>query len=369
MNNETAHYPAVPPDADQMSLVVIPMTILRNWRVIAVLPVLLALIVGLWSITRERTYEASASFMPQATDGRGTGGAAALAQQFGVSLGTERSSQSPQFYLDLLRSRTLLRKAVEAEYQIPSEGGQIWRGTLVQYWDLDDRGSSLPPWRQATELLKKDISAAVGRETGIVQFTVASAHPVLAEEIAVTLLELMNDFNLEVRQSRAQEEGRFIIGRMTEAQAELLTAENALQAFLQQNREFRNSPELLFEHDRLQRQVLMRQEVYTSLLRSHEQVRIDAVRDIPLFTVIDHPAGTAEPQGRRTVQRVVVAFMLGFTLAILVVGIREFDRRSREEEDPHYREFQSLARDVWQDLRHPARWMRRGEKALPLGDG
>jgi uncharacterized protein involved in exopolysaccharide biosynthesis len=110
-------------------------------------------------------------------------------------------------------------------------------------------------------------------------------------------VELLNEFNLETRQSQALEEGRFVSARMAEAQEELREAEEALKTFLQQNRQFRNSPELVFEHDRLQRQVAMRQEIFTSLAQSHEQSRIDAVRDTPVITVIASRSARRSPRG------------------------------------------------------------------------
>jgi uncharacterized protein involved in exopolysaccharide biosynthesis len=217
-------------------------------------------------------------------------------------------------------------------------------------------------------VLNGAITASVDRETGVVNLTIATDNPALSEKIAERLLDLLNKFNLEVRQSRAQEEGRFIAGRMTEAQEELLAGEGALQNFLRQNREFRNSPELTFEHDRLLRYVTMRQEVYTSLLRSQEQARIDAVRDIPLFTVIDHPAGTAEPQGRGTVMLALLALMFGLMVAVLGAFMNEFARRGQESRDPGIRELRTLAREAWDGLRHPGSWFRRREKGVPASD-
>jgi uncharacterized protein involved in exopolysaccharide biosynthesis len=352
---------------DEISLVEIANTILRQWRMVLTVPLVLALVVGLWTLSQDRKYAASASFIPQAAESRSGGGASALAQQFGVSLGTERPGESPQFYVDLLRSRTLLREAVESEYQVPAEDGTIRRANLIELFEIEEDRNVLPPWRRAADRLRDGISTSIARETGLVQLTVSASNPALAEQIAERLLDILNTFNTEVRQSRAQEEGRLIGGRLTEAQAELRAAENALQEFLRQNREFRNSPELTFEHDRLQRQVAMRQEVYTSLLRSQEQARIDAVRDTPLFTVVDHPAGTAEPQGRGTVMRAILAFMIGLMVAVVLAFIREATRRGRDSEDPHYREFQGLARQAWEDLRRPKRWVRRGGERVAAG--
>lgn len=363
MNKETHSDAALASAEDEISLVEIINAILRNWRVVVVLPALLVVVVAVWSLTRERTYVASASFIPHTVETGGAGGAADLAQQFGVSLGTQRPGQSPQFYVDLMRSRTVLREVVEAEYQVATADGQVWTGTLVDYWDLREKPAPVPPWRRATEMLGEKISASVRRETGVFQLAVSADHPLLAEQIAGKLLELLNQFNLEVRQSRALDEGRFITARMQEAGAELLAAENALQDFLRQNRQFQNSPELTFEYDRLQRQVLMRQEVYTSLLRSQEQTRLDAVRDIPLFSLIDDPAGSAQPQGRGTILSVLLAFVVGLMLAAFVAFVRETTRRSRETNDPHYREFRHLARRVLSDIRHPDRWLRPGDRA------
>jgi uncharacterized protein involved in exopolysaccharide biosynthesis len=362
MNNPIQYRPASTntPDGDSISLLAITNTLLRNWVVIVVLPVLLALATGLWSYSRDRTYAATVTFAFQPSEGESPrGGATALAQQFGVNLGSASPGRSTQFYVELLRSRTLLRQAVESEYQLTTPDGDLWRGTLVDFWRIEAVEGELPPWRQAAETLSRAINTSVSRETQLVEVRVSSLNPVLAERIAERLVELLNDFNVELRRSHSAQEASFIGERVAEARQELLAAERVLQNFLRQNREFRNSPELVFEHDRLQRDVIMRQEVFTSLLRSQEQTRVDAVRNVTLFNVIDRPAGTAEPQPRRTIQFVLLGFMGGLVLAVFLGFMRDFARRSKEREDPDHQEFQFLVRKMADDLRHPTRWIRR----------
>jgi uncharacterized protein involved in exopolysaccharide biosynthesis len=355
-------------NSDEVSLIEILSAVLRNWRAVLLLPVLFALAAGVLSLSRDRSYVATASFMPQAADTRGASGAAALAQQFGISLGADRPGHSPEFYKDLLESAAILRRAVESDYQIPRRNGGTTTRNLVQHWKVSAEGGPLPPWRMAVERLRRSITASVARETGVIGVTVSADHPVLAEQITSKLLDLLNDYNLEMRQQRAREEARFISGRMTEVQGELARAEEALELFLRKNRNFRNSPELTFEHDRLQRQVAMRQEIYTSLLRGQEQARIDGVRDTPLLTIIDPPAGTSKPVPRRTILRAVIGFMLGFLLAIAIAAVKEAARRARHAKDPRYREFEDLVRRVWGDIRRPSRWVRNGEKRVAAGN-
>jgi uncharacterized protein involved in exopolysaccharide biosynthesis len=353
---------AVTPGSGTISLVEIANAILRNWRAVVALPLLLAIVVAAFMLTRERRYVTVGSFMPQTTDNRGLTGAAALAQQFGLNLGTERTGQTPQFYVDLLRSQTILRRAVESEYSVHDDDLQ-WSGSLVSYWEDDRKRGNQLPWRYAVEKLRDDLSTSVGRETGVVQVTVSADHPQLAEAVATTLLALLNDYNMELRQHRAREEERFIQGRLADAQAELLSAETGLEAFLGRNRAFRNSPELLFEHDRLQRQVLMHQEVYATLLRGMEQARLDGLRDTPLLTIIDEPAGSAEPESRGILLAAVIAFLLGLMIATFLAALREASRRSRQNGDPHFREFEHLARVALTDLRSPRRWLAGGKGA------
>lgn len=371
MDNNSGRDPApgFTPNGDEISLVELANMVLRHWKVVAVLPTVIALGVAVWTLSQDRQYRASASFFPQAAETRGAGGAAALAQQFGVSLGPERPAHSPQFYADLLRSRAILREAVESEYQLSPAEGAPRQATLVELFVGREPAGHGPPWLEAVDTLRQKIAVSVARETGVVNFAVLSTDPTLAEQIAERLLDLLNRFNLEVRQGHAREESRFIGGRLEEAQVELAAAETALQNFLRQNREFRNSPALAFEHDRLYRDVSMRQELYTSLLRSQEQARLDGVRDTPLITVVDHPAGSAEPQRRGTVMRALLGFVLGLIISVAIVIAAENARRGREAEDPRYHEFRNLARQAWTDLRRPTAWFRRGSTPRVGGRG
>lgn len=343
---------------DAVSVLEVAVASLRHWRMIIVLPVTLALIAGSWAYTRERQYVATASLVPTGGDARGGGGAAALAQQFGLNISGDRSGGSPMFIMDLLKSRALLRQAVEATYVIPREGGP-WRGNLIQYWGIQPQGPA-PAWLRAVDQLRHAVNAAVNRETGMVVFSVAADHQELSEQIASKLLVILNEVDLKIRQGRALEEGRFIRGLVAEAEQELVRAEIAQRDFLRRNRQYHSAPELVLEHERLQRSVLMRQEIYTAVRRSQEQARADAIRDTPLFAVIDRPEDSAVPQGRGTIAKAVSGFVVGFLLALLIAVVREFMNRKRPLNSPEGDEFRRLLGQVRRDIRRPTRWVKSG---------
>lgn len=350
---------AAPSSAVETSLIEITNGILRNWRAVVLLPFVLATAVGVMKLTQKRSYIAIASFVPQSAEGGGGSGAAALAQQFGVSLGTERAGQSPQFYEGLLRSVTILRRAVESEYHLASDAGESRRGSLIAHWRLDETEDPTASWRPGVDRLRGSLSTSVRRETGVIDLTVSADEPLLAEQVSARLLELLNDYNLEVRQSRARDEAKFVTDRLAEVQGELRAAEDALEAFIRNNRDFRNSPELTFQRDRLQRQALARQEVYTTLLRAQEQAQIEGMRDTPVLQIIDAPTGSGQPRSRKTVLHTLIAFLIGLLLAVGLATAREVARRDRLNHDPYYGEFEQLVRGIWDDLQHPRQWLGR----------
>ena len=137
------------------------------------------------------------------------------------------------------------------------------------------------------EELEKMLTVGVHRRTGVVSVSVETRYAPLSADVANYLVHLLNEFNLQSRQSNARALRRFMADRVSGAQSELRAAEDTLRAFMQQNRQFQDSPELQFEHDRLQRRVQVKEEVLRDLNRNYEEARIQEVNDTPLLTVID----------------------------------------------------------------------------------
>lgn len=305
---------------------------------------------------RQCTYTATASFMPQVSE-ISSSQLSGVAAQFGIALPGRESNQSPAFYAQLLKSRELLRQIVEARYRF-SDGTDTLSGTLTDLYHI--KGAT-EDWRRDAALrrARRMIEASPDLRTGVVTVTVTARWPALAEEMARRVLTLVNQFNLERRQSQATAERRFVEARRTELEAELRQAETKLQAFLQGNREFRNSPQLTFEHDRLARDVLMRQQVYTSLAQAYEKARIDEVRNTPVITVIEEPDRPVRPDARGTLTAGLVGFALGGLLGIVAAFAREFFLQSREQDPEAFHQFVALRTKLRDELRRPWRFGRR----------
>jgi uncharacterized protein involved in exopolysaccharide biosynthesis len=156
-----------------------------------------------------------------------------------------------------------------------------------------------------------------------------------------------------VRQSQASAERKFTEARLAEGAEELRIAENRLQGFLQGNREFGGSPALGFERDRLNREVAMRQQIYTSLAQAYEQAKIDEVRESPVITVLNPPIEPARPDPRGLVSRGLAGIVLGGMLGIFFALLRTYLARTRELDPDDFGEFAELSRQTLDDLKRP----------------
>jgi uncharacterized protein involved in exopolysaccharide biosynthesis len=260
---------------------------------------------------------------------------ASLAGQFGVTLPAVNPSLSPDFYVKLLQSRVLLGAIARDTFVVREMGDR--RVSFLDLFGVDSAPSAVRQER-GLKILLGLVKTSAGRTTGVVESTVMTRWPSVSLAIATALADGVNDFNFRMRQTQASAERRFLESRVTVAAADLDEAEARMERFLRANRDFRNSPELTFTHDHLEREVLLRQQVLTSLTQSLEDARLREVRDTPLITIFE-PASVkaiAEPRGR--LQATILGFVIGGflgTLAALFSGLlahlRRIDNRESRE--------------------------------------
>jgi len=308
-----------------------------------------------------RTYTSSSSFIVQSRRQPST--ISGLAAQFGLSLPTADPSQSPAFYEDLLHSRELLAAVVDSTFVVRT-GQRESRAALTEL--LHVRGRS-PALRREAAIIRLGhlISTSTDAKTGVVHLSAKFKQPELAEQVNRLLLSLLNRFNLITRQSQASAERAFTERRLEEVRGDLNRAEDVLRAFNQQNRDIRNSPELSLQQDRLNREVLLRQQVYSTLAQAYEQAKIEEVRDTPALTVLQTPETPVKPNSRYVVLFVLAALMLGGILGLLLAMAREALGDAKRIGGVELEEFEQLRRATLEDLRHPLRALsrsRRGSK-------
>jgi uncharacterized protein involved in exopolysaccharide biosynthesis len=277
-----------------------------------------------------------------------------LAAQFGVAMPSTSGAESPAFYADLVQSRGLLGSVVDTPFEYETDGGAKAKGTLTDFYKSKGKTPALRR-DAAIRRLGDEVNASTVQKTGVVNLEVTAIQPALAVQINQRLLELLNEFNLRSRQSQAGEERRFTERRLSEVKQDLRTAEDRLQQFLQRNRDMRNSPELTFQADRLQREVTMQQDVYTTLAQAYEQAKIEEVRDTPVITIVQQAEFPVRPDRRGLIVKSLLGLIAGLLLGSALAFWKSYATNSASLATTEAAEFAILRRQAAGDLLRPWR--------------
>jgi uncharacterized protein involved in exopolysaccharide biosynthesis len=146
------------------------------------------------------------------------------------------------------------------------------------------------------------------------------------------------------------------------AGADLRSAEDRLQDFLKSNRQFASSPDLTFERDRLQRYVALKQQVFTSLTQSYEDVRIREVRDIPVITLLESPSVPTLPEPRKRLFGLLVGILLGALIGSVSALASEGMARRRNAGSPEAVEFAGTIADIKREIKRTVPWVGKGAR-------
>lgn len=341
----------------QISWLTFTNILLRRRRLVLLVPFVFLLVAVIRGIMYSYTFSSSATFMPQGQQSVGAG--PSLAAQFGFSLPGAEFGNSPAFYVDLLRSRHILRDVVQQTYEFGPRG-RTRKGTLVDVFGL----RHLPAGegdQSARGMLEQTIRPET-QKTGVITITVTTNSASLSQQIAANLLKALERFNRETRQTQAAAERRFTEERLAQASSALHVAEDRLRAFLEENRVI-GVPRLSVERDRLDRNVATQQQIYNVLAQAYERAKIDEVRDSPVITIIDQPEAPAYPNSRKLPRALMVALFTGLLLGGFLALLTEYLSFSRAAHSSAQADFERLRRDAVSDIIRPWRLLRPSAKS------
>lgn len=315
---------------DELSLIGIANALLRWRRTIAAFAIVGAILGTAASLLSSRKYTASAIFAPQVANDQVSSGLALAASQFGIRVAGTGSGWPAAIYAELLESRGLLEPIALDTVVLKEDGGR-----RVAVMDLLEIKGTTPAQRveRAIRKLRALVTPAEVKRLGAVQLTVTSRWPSVSLSLADKLVAGVSRFNTQTRQSQAGAERLFVQGRAQEAEAALRVAEDRMQSFLQRNRVVA-SPDLVFERERLQREITLRQQAYTSLLQSQEEARIREVRDTPVITILEKPVLPVIPESRHLVANAAMGGILGVFFALVVKSLGA----ARRSSNPRFQE-------------------------------
>lgn len=250
-----------------------------HWRILALAGLVGAIVGVAAALALPSWYTAGGSFQPESQAPSFTGGLAGLATQL---TGGGFNQTNPQFYADLIQSDVVTRRLAAASFPT----GATLR-SLPEIYGLESLSGEKRVQLTAMRL-RRSLSSGVNIRTGVVSFSVEGRSPEMAKSLADSVLAIVNDFNVNIRRSRAGYERAFTTTRAAEARRALEAAENALASFDVRNR-VAASPYLRTQQERLRRAAEVASQVYLQLRLQAEQAAVQEVRNTPALTVIEAP--------------------------------------------------------------------------------
>lgn len=334
-------------DKDGVSPYALASHFLRHARLLILLPVLAFILTAFYISTRDQLWVADSRFLPAKASelGSNTGG---FVSQLNRLVGGSSGGSDGMFYRFLVPSSAFLRGAAGTEYEFTrtTESGQeeTVRGTLAEIYGQNP-ATEATNVRASLGILKSMVTSELEPGTGFVRVSVRSEWPGLAVAVSDRLLEQVNQFNVEQRQSQAAAERGFVEQRLSEALAELREAESELVSFLERNQRYEQSPRLRYEAMRLESQAELKRALYGSLAQSFEQARINEVRNTPVVTVVERPEDTVylPNAGNAPLRYGMMAFLIVAFLIMGLLAVRAYLQRQREENPDDFHEFRRLA--------------------------
>jgi uncharacterized protein involved in exopolysaccharide biosynthesis len=245
------------------------------------------------------------------------GGAAAL----GVTLGAfAEFSQSVSFYADLARTKGILGKVARKEYSTSESPGV--KRPLAKILGIDepnpDKAATL-----AAQRIAKNVSYTISSRTGVVGLVVKETDPLVAQQVNANILLEIDRWSREEGHRQAVREREFIEQLVADARSRLAQAEQTAKTFLELNRQYESSPELVLEYARLNRDVMLRQQVYNSLTETYEQARIEEVRNPTLLNIVEPADLPVDPQRRQALRTTLMGLTVGLLAGMVIAVLRQ----------------------------------------------
>ena len=273
------------------------------------------LAVLLWLVAPRQYASTSQIILPTKREFQLPGALAAIGGQLGFP-GSE-AVESPYFVEALLQSRDVLTAVVIDTFTL-DDGSQA--RTLVEV--LTRRRPDSPrDIARARRRLARRITTRVSLRTDIIEVEIEMPDPRLAQAVQSALLQEADRANRRIHQTQARHHREFIESRLELAGQKLRDAEDAQRLFHERNARFEQAPDLVLAERRLQREVLSRQELFTSLARDLEETLQDESSEIPSLSVVtapDLPWQKSWPSGTRLV---IAGFGVGVVLATLLTFV------------------------------------------------
>lgn len=301
---------------DEIDIRELILVMLKNWKIIAVSTVVIAIGTAIYANMLPNQY-ITKTIAVAAKGASGGGQMAGLAALAGINISSGGSDVNLMNYIDLLVENTSFNeKIIEQEWvvqkiqtkeEIRERAPLIYDTlTLAQFWEFNAPDTTIPNGEYKFKMAQigmlrnpkyKFITIDKDKTKGTIEIKTRFENPSLSFAVHEFLIEYLREYIEKDYLNRGKEKRQFVEERVDEVRENLTRAETRLANFRERNMSAQ-SPSVILEGERLQRDVMLQNGVYAELVKQLELARIEEKKETPAFEVIkeaDFPLGPSEP--------------------------------------------------------------------------
>lgn len=327
---------------DEIDLRELILVLLKNWKTIIVSTAVIAIIVIIYANVLPNQYITQTTAV--ATKGASqTSQMAGLAALAGINMSSGGSDVNLMNYIDVLVENTAFNEKIieqkwviqrlQTKNEIRERAPLVFDTlTLAQFWEFKAPDTTIPNWEYKYKMRQigmlrnpknKFIAIEKDKTKGTIAIKTRFENPSLSFEVHKFLIQYLSEYIEKDYLNRGKEKREFVEERVVELKDNLSKAEARLANFRERNLTVQ-SPSVILEGERLQRDVVLQTAVYTELVKQLELARIDEKKETPAFEIIkeaDYPLGPSEPNRKLLY---LIGIFGGFFAGIFIVFTKEW---------------------------------------------
>jgi uncharacterized protein involved in exopolysaccharide biosynthesis len=217
----------------------------------------------------------------------GLGNVSSLASSFGINLG---SMKGDTFYLpNIIKSKSLQKNIVLKKRIINDENTTFVeyfnRKTIFNFFEKSEQENLI----NAMDIFSDSMIVLEDQNSGMITVKFISSYPELSYDVINDIQFNVNNFLNSGLNLQASSMLKLINGEIVITKSDLTISENLLAAFVENNRSYLDSPNLLLEYARLSRDIQILNEKYLNLIIQQTMAMIEEKKQLPQLNMISEP--------------------------------------------------------------------------------
>ena len=306
----------------------------NNYKLIIIINITFIILGFLSYKSKTPLYKATSKIVPTLNKSSASK-VSGLAGQFGITIPSLSSSSNPEVILsevipDIINGRILSGEILKKMFYSERYEDTL---SLFNIYKKDFNNPEIKDERlryyATSDLIKNKIQVKLRKLSPVIEITTIANEPQMAKDLNESVLNELGSVINYLKNIRTKEKIVFIDQRLNEIKKELINSEEKLKKFRENNRNIIMSPALLLEEERIQRDMLIVNQIYTTLNQENELLQIEMIGNENILMVIDpayRPLKKFSPRGLR----IMLSYLLLGIILSMIIAFFKRDNYTRK---------------------------------------